>query len=244
MHNELYFYPAPVLSAFIAAAVFAAAGAGAAEARLGLMSSGAVEKLGGYMPQRVTLSSTKPEGLKKVPGDLAAPLFGEFKLGPGEAPTRYFVVVDEPEGKPARLYVDTSGSGELSEASAAEWKPRTSETTEGKKLTMYSGGATFKLALAGETLALHVPMYRFDKNDPQRAALTNNLLGKTGHARFLGNVVWSLPGGVAKSHESVQKVPRTRVRGAWGEPRQNECAGQGNGIYEGERYAMGANLRR
>ena len=48
---------------------------------------------------------------------------------------------------------------------------------------MYSGGATLKVPAKGETLALHVPMYRFDKNDPQRAALTNFVFYYSDYAR-------------------------------------------------------------
>src|SRR5438270_12259859 len=91
----------------------------AEEVNLKLMSEGAMPKLGGYIPQRLTLSNTKPEGLKKIPAGLTAPLYGSLKLGPKEAPTTFYLLLDEPADKPARLFVDSTGSGEISESTTA-----------------------------------------------------------------------------------------------------------------------------
>ena len=66
--------------------------------KLDWQSPGVSKKLG-YRPQRLILSADKPDGIKAVPGDLAAPLYGKFRLGPAEAPTTIFVIVVEPEGK-------------------------------------------------------------------------------------------------------------------------------------------------
>ena len=155
----------------------------AEEVKLGLMPEGATRKLGGYMPQKLTLSSKAPEGLKKTPAGLEAPVYGELKLGASEASMTFYLILDEPDGKPARLFVDSNGSGEIGEDSACEWKARTSEN-EGRKLTMYSGGATFKPRdTAGAPMPLHVEMYRFDKTDPQRAALKDTLLYYSDYAR-------------------------------------------------------------
>ena len=177
------FFSASLAAVSLALSFGMEAKGGTTEVHLQLMSSGAMPKLGGYMPQSLTLSNTRPAGLKKVPAGLTWPLYGELKLGPQEAPASFVLVVDEPENKPARLFVDTAGSGEITEASSADWQPKTSETPEGKKLTMYTGGATLNVKADGETLALHLPMYRFDKKDPQRVALASNLFYYSDFAR-------------------------------------------------------------
>ena len=43
---------------------------------------------------------------------MAAPQFGVISIGAKESPSRVIVAVDEPEGKPARLFVDSNANGE------------------------------------------------------------------------------------------------------------------------------------
>ncbi len=158
------------------------------EVKLEWLPSGAMPKLGGYMPQRLALSEAKPDGVSKLPGDLAAPLFGQLRLGPADAPSSFWVAVDEPEGKPARLWVDANGNGDLTDDPAAEWVGRPSKDRAGVERTMYSGGATLKVAYGATPQEFRVAMYRFDKNDPQRAALKSTLLYYADYARS-GDVV-------------------------------------------------------
>jgi peroxiredoxin len=165
------------------AILLAALSVGADEVNLKLMSSGAMPKLGGYIPQRLTLSSEKPAELKQAPAGLTAPLYGALKLGPANAPTTYFIVLDEPVDKPARMFVDTTGTGEVSADSAADWTARTNTSPDGTKLVSYSGGATFKVGSGPDLVQLHIPMYRFDKNDPARAQLKDNLFYYSDYAR-------------------------------------------------------------
>lgn len=153
------------------------------EVHLKMLSTGAMPKMGGYMPQRLELSTNKPESIKKAPADLAAPLYGELKLGPAESPTTFAIVLDEPEGKPSRLFVDANGNGDLTDDAATEWTPRTSKGTNGVEYTMYSGGANVKMHYGEETLDLHVAMYRFDKRDPMRSSLTSFLFYYGDYAR-------------------------------------------------------------
>jgi len=161
----------------LAAAVLALAGSASGEETVKLqpLKSGAMMKMGGYMPQRLELKAEKPAGLAKAP-DLSAPMFGTLTLGTQESPTRVIVAVDEPEGRPARLYVDANGNGDLTDDPATEWQPRTSKSSDGKDLTMYSGGASVELPLGGSPVPARLGMYRFDKNDPSRPALKNTLL--------------------------------------------------------------------
>src|SRR5206468_4322956 len=112
------------------------------------LKSGATMKVGSYMPQRLELKAEKPSELAKAP-ELSAPMFGILTMGTQESPTRAIVAVDEPEGQPARLYVDANGNGDLTDDPATEWQPRTSRGSDGKELTMYLGGASVELPLGG-----------------------------------------------------------------------------------------------
>lgn len=147
------------------------------EVKFQTLSSGAMRKIGGYMPIRLELSAQKPAEVKQAPADLAAPLYGVLKLGPGDAIASFALVVDEPEGKPARLWVDANGNGDLTDDPAAKWEERRSKSSNGKELVMCSGGATLHVPYGGgESKDLHIEMYRFDKNDPQREALKMTLM--------------------------------------------------------------------
>lgn len=140
-------------------------------ASLTMMESGLTKKLGYYAPLRLTLSDQKPASLTKLPEGLEAPLYGTLPTLGGD---KFHVVIDEPEGKPARLFVDSNGNGDLTDDPAAEWKAGDAgETPDGKKLVMMSGSMTIRL---GEGRNVTINAYRFDKHDPRRAALASTLL--------------------------------------------------------------------
>jgi thiol-disulfide isomerase/thioredoxin len=162
-----------------------------ATASLTLKTSGAVKGMG-YYPQRIELSSTKPETLKKVPDGLKAPLYGVIKFGPAPAAGAksdrvYHVVIDEPDGADARLFVDTNGNGDLSDDPAPEWKSRTYKTQDGKEFTQYMGGADLQTMIGAKPENLHINAYRFDKNDTGRAQLKNTMFYYRDYA-FEGDV--------------------------------------------------------
>jgi thiol-disulfide isomerase/thioredoxin len=173
--------------------------ASADDIKMDWQPSGVSQKMGYYRPMRLELSSDKPDGIKAVPADLAAPLYGKLQLGPTEAPTTFFVIVDEPEGKPSRLFVDANANGDLTDDPPAEWKGKPMKGNNGTELTTYMGGADLETAYGAEKLKLHVEMYRFDKNDTQRAAFAHTLFyyrdygragdvalgGKTYHAMLI-----------------------------------------------------------
>ena len=117
-------FGAELMTAATATLMLWASAASAQEVNLTFESSGASRKLGGYMPQRLQLSATQPEGLKKAPAGLTAPLYGQLKLGPAESPMTVLVVLDEPDQKDARLWVDANGNGDLTDDPPAEWQGR------------------------------------------------------------------------------------------------------------------------
>jgi thiol-disulfide isomerase/thioredoxin len=127
------------------------------------VASGATAKAGGYRPIRAELNAAS-DAVKKAPEGLAAPKYGMLTIGD----RNWAVIVDEPDEKPAKLYVDTNADGDLTNDPETSW---TANTNNG--LTMYQGKA--EVDLGGGTLG-SLGLYRFDPKDPQRAALKNTLL--------------------------------------------------------------------
>jgi peroxiredoxin len=154
----------------------AAPGDDAAPVHLDLTARDGMKAIGYYAPLRVELSETKPDSLRLVPPDLGRPLYGVITIS-GRQGAIYHVVVDEPEGKPSRLFVDANGNGDLTDDAAAEWaasEPRKNKS--GQNLTMYMGGAMVDLGAEGQPFTVHLAMYRFDPSDADRPQLKNTLL--------------------------------------------------------------------
>ena len=177
----------PLVSAGFAFALLTipplASSASAQEAKLKLVPSGAMPKMGGYYPLRLALDGEKPDAIKKLPADLTSPLFGTLKLGPADAPKSFTVVLDEPDGKPSRLFVDTNGNGDLTDDSAAVWSSRPVKGRDGKDYTQCSGSAKVQLVLDGQSHEVTITMYRFDPRDPARAEQKGFLFHYPDYAR-------------------------------------------------------------
>ncbi len=157
--------------------------AAAADVQLSLVSAGGAAKMGGYYPLRLALSAEKPEGIKKLPEGLVAPLFTTIKLGPGDSSTIIAVVLDEPEGKPSRLYVDANANGDLTDDPTPTWTSRAVQGKDGSEYRTFSGGAKVSVPLGKEQAELNIQMYRFDKHDPARAAQKDFLFHYPDYAR-------------------------------------------------------------
>lgn len=144
---------------------------------LTLVPQGMTKQVGGYMPIRAEMGSDS-KGVTKKPETKGSPQYGTFQIGEKS----FAFVLDEPEGAPAKLYVDANGDGDLTNDPETVWAAKTQNN-----MTMYSG--TAQVSLDGQLASLGV--YRFDKNDPNRAQLRNTLLyytdfGYTGNAKFGG----------------------------------------------------------
>jgi peroxiredoxin len=155
-----------LLALLAAAPLFAAAH----DVKLQLVPSGGMAKMGGYYPLRLVLALEKPAAIKKLPADLASPLFGTLKLGPAESPTAIAVVLDEPDGKPSRLFVDANANGDLTDDPAPVWNARAVKGKDGADYQQWTGSAEVGVPLGKEPAKLTIAMYRFDKRDPNRAA--------------------------------------------------------------------------
>lgn len=126
---------------------------------MSFVASGATRKAGGYRPIRCEVG-TSDAGIKTKPADLKSPRYGKLELN-GKS---IAIILDEPAGQPARLFIDSNGDGDLSK-DEAKW-------TQGAN-KMYSGSASVDI---GKPAPASINLYRFDPSDPQRAALKNTVL--------------------------------------------------------------------
>ena len=128
-----------------------------------LIPSGAMPKLGGYRPQQLQLSPDKPEALKKAP-EMESPLYGQIRFGG----VSYLVALDEPEGKDAKLYVDSNNNGDLTDDAPVTWNKRPYKTPQSDSLTQYSGTIQLPLKTGDKPTMVSLGAYRFDKKDTMR----------------------------------------------------------------------------
>jgi peroxiredoxin len=159
---------------FIAIAVFSS-GAIAADDSVALtpVSSGAMEKLRYYMPQRLDLSPTKPDSITKAPKDLSNPLYGTLTFGPKESPTKYALIIDEPQGKDPVFYFDANANGDLTDDPAVKY--------DGSSGMVHEATITLQPKnLPATTLVF----YRFDKNEGPRADFVHNVFYYRDYARI------------------------------------------------------------
>ena len=147
---------------FSSMALTAALCLGADDVSVKFIPSGITPKVGGYSPVRAALSD-KAEGVKKAPEGLTAARYGKIKFGD----KTWAFILEEPEGKPARLFVDSNNDGDFTNDPEAKWS-----ATKNGNMTMHNGSAQVDM---GGKLA-SVNLYRFDPKDPQRAALKVTVL--------------------------------------------------------------------
>lgn len=126
---------------------------------MNFVASGATRKAGGYRPIRCEVGSSE-FGIKAKPADLKSPRFGKLELN-GRSVA---IILDEPAGQPGRLFVDANGDGDLTK-DEVKWSQNANK--------MYSGAAMVDI---GKGAPASINLYRFDPNDPARAALKNTVL--------------------------------------------------------------------
>ena len=140
--------------------------------RLTAVPKGGMAKVGYYSPKRASFSPDKPALVTKLPVGLAAAAqFGSLPIGNGEIA----FIIDEPDGKPATLFVDSNRNGDLTDDPEAEWKGKESKVGD-KTTTMYTGSAMVDIGEKDKPFMVNIAMYRFDKNDPARAEMKSVLL--------------------------------------------------------------------
>ena len=156
----------------IALVLLLVAMAAAAEDRvlLELQSSRGAQTIGYYAPQQTDLLASAPATLKRLPASLVSPTYALIPIGPPGGGRVYHVLLDEPAGRPAVIYVDANGNGDLTDDARAEWRGSTSGG-----FTTWSGGAMLRLGAEGTEMEVRLALYRFDPADPSRSAYARKL---------------------------------------------------------------------
>jgi thiol-disulfide isomerase/thioredoxin len=130
------------------------------------VTSGITEKTGGSLYQSLKLSETKPDSIKKVPSDLSDHvLYGILKMQ-NPAGSEIAVILDSPDGKPSRLFVDSNGNGDLTDDKPADWvagKDYTGQLPGLKPENLANiGSATVKLGTKEKPFDARIGFWRYD----------------------------------------------------------------------------------
>lgn len=126
----------------------------------------ASSQIGSYRPVPFKMTTTAPAEITKSPQGLEAAMYGVIPMASGK---KFHFVLDEPEGKASRLFVDANGDGDLTNDAQPKWEARPSKGRDGKEYTMYFGSASVNIATDEAPFNAMISMYRFDKTDPMRA---------------------------------------------------------------------------
>ncbi len=116
------------------------------------------EKWTGYRPHALPLSATAPAGLQKAPAGLVAPQYGSFKIGAAS----FLVIVDEVDGKPAKLFVDANHNGDLTDEEPHIWTEKRFPLPEGGERVNYNSDATIQIPFASGPKNGHLRFYRVE----------------------------------------------------------------------------------
>jgi peroxiredoxin len=130
---------------FLVCFLTGAFGGYAVEPGLKWQTNDATKTLGGYIQQRLTLSTNKPSSAKKLPPGLSAVSYGELKIGPQENPATRVVLLDEPKGAPPRFFLDSNGDGDLTNDETVAWTQKSVPTSSGVPVSVYVGQGTVKI---------------------------------------------------------------------------------------------------
>lgn len=145
--------------------LLAPSGVRAQVSNLDWLSAGATERISDLRYQRLQLSPTTPDGLKKPPPNLEMPVYGTLKIGPREHPTAVLVVLEETEEKEPRLFVDVSGNGDLSKATALPWQTSQYVGYDDQKRTLYQAAFEVPVQYDEGVQKLRIKVIRYDRTD-------------------------------------------------------------------------------
>lgn len=144
----------------------------AAEMQLQWQAKGISGKAGYYQPARLELSDKQPESVMKLPDGVEKLKFGTLNFGASEAPLKCVVSLFEPKRGEGKLWIDANANGDLTDDPAVEWKPRTNKRGT-QELIQFNGSASIEIPYDDEKRTLNLSLYRFDPEDPSRAAFKN-----------------------------------------------------------------------
>ena len=149
---------------------------------LSTVPQGAEEKVGGSFYSTLKLSEVRPASVTKLPADLSSHvLYGVLPMT-GPAGTGIVVVLDSPDDKPARLFVDANRNGDLTDDAAVSWVagPDSKQAVSGLKLESLAGvgSATLKLGTAEKPFDGCVGFWQYDGSKMKKATPAQVLSSK------------------------------------------------------------------
>jgi RNA polymerase sigma factor (sigma-70 family) len=214
------------------------------QVQLGLLSTGGDQVMSGKQAvprfndrDRIVLGAERPAALRRVPSGVEAPLYGELSFGPREDPKTYTFLLDEPDNKPSRLWVNRNGDGDLTDDPSVEWTLHRSPNPEGPDFTVYHGQATLLIHSGGKPLEFGLNMLRLAKDHPnfQRSAsflMYERDYARTGYVTLHGKRVRAA---------LDDNLARGDFRGAVNEPYSDvhlllDLDGDGRFVLRGERF--------
>ena len=153
----------PLFGLFFATAIMIEGNLQADDLQQKFLPSGMTKRVGGYRPIRAEMNKDS-DIVKIVPDGLESPKFGAIVIGDKS----WVFIVDEPDDKPATLFIDTNGDGDLTNDPKAKWEARNENGS-----TIYSGDGQIDL---GDGKLGSLGLYRFDPKDERRAQLKNTLM--------------------------------------------------------------------
>jgi thiol-disulfide isomerase/thioredoxin len=169
--------------ALLLAALAVASPARAETIHLKWVAAGAADRMSPVRPHSIDLSARKPADVKRLPADVTNPLYGVLTIGPAETAAHVAVLLDAPEGKPSRLFVDANGNGDFTDDPKPQWEAKPYVGNGGKHYVQNLGGMTVQAQLGATKLPLHLTLQRYDPDDPTRAGYRGAILFGPDYAR-------------------------------------------------------------
>ena len=144
-------------------------GQGPATVEMHPLLSGAMSKVGFYVPQRLALDAVAPASWKNVPASAAG--FGIWEFDGKKLP----VVEVYTNGIPSKLCIDETGGGDFASAKVYDWKSRPADPHKPDGYKLFQVDVTAP-SMIGGSQPVSLSFYRFDPADSVRASLKSTLL--------------------------------------------------------------------
>jgi peroxiredoxin len=136
---------------------------------LHLLPTGAMSKVGFYLPQRLPLTQTPPNGVKALSG--ANVEYGTWSFGGHNVS----VAEVSENGAPSKIVFDFAGKGNLDSSASFAWKARSMNPKDPNALNLYQADVAAPSPFGGKN-TVRVKFYRFDPRDKARVAFKDTLL--------------------------------------------------------------------
>src|SRR5207253_2745859 len=108
--------------------------------------------------------------------DVTAPLYGTLIIGPAEAPMKFPVMLDQPEGKPEVIYLDLNRNGDFTDDPEVKLASRDTNDASGIQYHKNEAPVTLPLEFDGTPFPARVFLYRLDMNDERHKQYKHSIM--------------------------------------------------------------------